>query len=147
MTHPTALNLALEALDLAAEIGGEIDRKVFVEAKQKLQGLIDVVAAFDSKMNSEERVPEGDDYNQLVSVLEIQHCAVTNDSAKGKKAKAGKRKIPHLNWCLSGRSMSAAFAAAEKRWPGVKLGYVGTDPETFRHYFQEFANPKPFILG
>jgi hypothetical protein len=46
-----------------------------------------------------------------------------------------------------GQSQTAAFKAAEKRWPGVKLGYVGTDPETFRHYFQEYANPQPFILG
>lgn len=147
MTHPTALNLALEALNLAAEIGGEQDRKVFVDAQQKLQGLINEVAQFDSKMNTEERVPEGDDYNQLVSLLEIQHCAVTNDAGQGKKAKAGKRKIPKLEFCLMGQSQSAAFKAAEKRWPGEKLGYVGTDPETFRHYFQEHANPKPFILG
>lgn len=147
MAYPTALNLALEALNLAAECGGELDRQVFADAKQKLQELIDEVAAFDLKMSTDERVPEGDDYNQLVSILEIQHCTVSKVAARGKKGKAGKRKIPVLHSILLGQAQSAAFEAAAKRWPGVKLGYVGTDPETFRHYFQEFANPRPFILG
>jgi hypothetical protein len=132
MTQPTALNLALEALKLAADCGSELDHKVYVDAKRKLQELIDSLIAFDSEMNNEERVPEGDDYNQLVSLLEIQHCVARKAPEKGKKA--GKRKIPPLQTLLMGQSQTAAFKAAEKRWPGVKLGYVGTDPETFRHY-------------
>lgn len=37
MPQTTALNLALEALTLAAECGGEIDHDIYVEAKQKLE--------------------------------------------------------------------------------------------------------------
>ena len=58
-----------------------------------------------------------------------------------------KSKIPRLDFILSGLSMQVAVEVASKRWPAVRLGYVGTDRQTFQHYFQEFGNPEPFILG
>jgi hypothetical protein len=60
---------------------------------------------------------------------------------------ATSQKIPVLETILSDRAMKVAFEVAGKRWPNVKLGYVGTDRKTFQHYFQEFGNPNPFILG
>lgn len=60
---------------------------------------------------------------------------------------AKKRKPPRLDFILSGQSMQVASEVASKRWPAVKLGYVGTDRQTFQHYFQELGNPEPFILG
>ncbi|KPC02711.1 Uncharacterized protein AC499_1551 [Pseudomonas amygdali pv. lachrymans] len=39
-----------------------------------------------------------------------------------------------------------AFEVAHARWPGVKLGYIGTDRKTFQHYFQEWGNNEPFNL-
>lgn len=60
---------------------------------------------------------------------------------------AQKRKIPQLQFILSGLSMEVAFEVARKRWPNVELGYVGTDRKTFQHYFQQFGNHEPFILG
>lgn len=68
----SALNLALEALNLAAECGGELDHDTYVEAQQKLQALVDDVVKYDRKMDSEERVPEGDDYNELLSLLGLE---------------------------------------------------------------------------
>jgi hypothetical protein len=53
---------------------------------------------------------------------------------------------PTLEFILSGRSLQVAAAVASKRWPGVRLGYLGTDSNTFQHYFQEIGNPQPFIL-
>lgn len=58
-----------------------------------------------------------------------------------------KKKIPNLQIILMDRAQSAAFKVAATRWPNIHLGYVGTDPKTFEHYFQEFGNPHPFILG
>lgn len=58
---------------------------------------------------------------------------------------AAKRRPP-LEFILSDQSLKVAFEVAHKRWPGVKLGYVGTDRKTFQHYFQEIGNPEPFIL-
>lgn len=54
---------------------------------------------------------------------------------------------PQLETILDTRAMAAAVEVARKRWPHVQLTYVGTDRETFQHYFQEWANPKYFILG
>lgn len=71
MPQATALKLALEALTLAVECGGEIDRDIYVEAKQKLEKMVQQVVAYGVAMDSAERPPEGDDYNQLRSILEI----------------------------------------------------------------------------
>lgn len=68
-TRPTALSLALEALNLAAECGGELHLEIYAEAKKQLQELVDTFVEYDLKMNNEERVPEGDDYNELLSIL------------------------------------------------------------------------------
>lgn len=65
----TALQLALEALTLAVDSGGELDHEIYVEAKQKLEGLVGQVAAFSAKVESAGRSPEGDDYKRLLSIL------------------------------------------------------------------------------
>ncbi|CAI9912066.1 TPA: hypothetical protein MXR76_005361 [Pseudomonas aeruginosa] len=65
----SAIKLALEALELAAECGGELDHDIYVEAQQKLQAMADDVVKYDRKMDSEERAPDGHDYNELLSVL------------------------------------------------------------------------------
>ncbi|MEW5511916.1 hypothetical protein ABGT16_04785 [Pseudomonas asiatica] len=67
----SALKLALEALDLAAECGGELDLDTYVEAKQKLQAMVDDIVMYDRKLDSDERVPQGDDYNELLSLLDL----------------------------------------------------------------------------
>ncbi|KZN20539.1 MULTISPECIES: hypothetical protein [Pseudomonas] len=71
MNSKSALKLALEALTLAAECGGDADHAIYVEAKQKLQALVDEVLEFDATMDREERSPEGDDYNSLLSIIEL----------------------------------------------------------------------------
>ncbi|MCW4647301.1 hypothetical protein [Pseudomonas aeruginosa] len=71
MPQTTALNFALEALTLAAECGGEIDHDIYVEAKQKLEKVVQQVVAYGVAMDSAERPPEGNDYNRLLSILEI----------------------------------------------------------------------------
>ena len=37
------------------------------------------------------------------------------------------------------------FEIADRRWPGIKLGYVGTS-QSGDHYLQEVGNPEPFII-
>lgn len=66
---------------------------------------------------------------------------------KHEQVKAKKRKLPRLDFILSGLSMQVAFEVARERWPVANLTYVGTDRNTFQHYFQEFGNPGPLILG
>ncbi|MFK4136722.1 hypothetical protein ACI2KR_31300 [Pseudomonas luteola] len=56
------------------------------------------------------------------------------------------KKRPRLKFILSGLSLQVAFEVANKRWPKVALGYIGTDRKTFQHYFQEWGNSEPFIL-
>lgn len=51
-----------------------------------------------------------------------------------------------LNPIIGRAAFNEAFAAAAKKWPGVKLGYVGTGVKSGQHYFQENGNPSPFIL-
>lgn len=72
MPVETALNQALEALTLAAESGGELDRDIYVEARRKLEIMMQAVVSYDAKIGSEDRPPEGDDYNQLLAILEIE---------------------------------------------------------------------------
>lgn len=71
MQSQSALKLVFEALNLAAESGGELDHGVYVEAKQKLQALVDSIVKYDQEVDSEERSPDGNDYNELLSLLEI----------------------------------------------------------------------------
>lgn len=65
----TVLKLALEALELAVECGGELDRSTYLEAQRELQAAVDEVVRYDRKMNAEERAPDGSDYNELLSML------------------------------------------------------------------------------
>jgi hypothetical protein len=67
----SALKLALEALNLAAECGGELDLDTYEEAKRKLQAMVDDIVKYDRKLDSDERVPQGDDYNELLSLLDL----------------------------------------------------------------------------
>lgn len=67
----SALKLALEALNLAVECGGGLDIDTYVEAKQKLQAMVDNIVRYDRKLDSDERVPQGDDYNELLSLLDL----------------------------------------------------------------------------
>jgi len=73
MPQESALKLALEALALAVECGGELDRDIYIEAKQSLEKMVQEVVAYDLAMSSDERPPQGGDYNHLLSILEIQH--------------------------------------------------------------------------
>lgn len=71
MNRRTALELTLEALELASECGGEIDREIYLNAKQALEGMIQEVVAYDTAMCSAERAPDGEDYNRLLSIIQI----------------------------------------------------------------------------
>lgn len=73
MTRQKPLELALEALKLAAECGGENDLDIYLKAKQALEEVMQAVLSYDAGMNSAERPPEGEDYNRLLAILEIQH--------------------------------------------------------------------------
>lgn len=65
----SALKLALEALKLAVDCGGDLDHEHYLEAHQQLQAMVDAVVQHDREMDRQERSPEGDDYNTLLSIL------------------------------------------------------------------------------
>ncbi|NWC83142.1 hypothetical protein HX798_23045 [Pseudomonas putida] len=67
----SALKLALEALELAVECGGALDLDTYVEAKRKLQSMVDNIVRYDRKLDRDERSPQGDDYNELLSILDL----------------------------------------------------------------------------
>lgn len=41
----------------------------------------------------------------------------------------------------------ALFARAAHKWPGVKLGYVGSTVDGQNHYLQQSGNATPFIVA
>lgn len=65
----SALKLALEALKLAVDCGGEVDHDHYLAAHQQLQEMVDAVVQHDREMDRQERAPEGDDYNTVLSLL------------------------------------------------------------------------------
>ncbi|MPQ69494.1 hypothetical protein [Pseudomonas sp. MWU12-2323] len=67
----SALKLIFDALDMVAQCGGKLDHGVCVEAKQRLEALVDDIVKYDQKMGRDERTPDGNDYNELLSLLEI----------------------------------------------------------------------------
>jgi len=65
----SALQLALDALELASTDGAENDLDYYVEAHQSLKALVASISNGFHKMNYEERPPMGDDYNELLEQL------------------------------------------------------------------------------
>lgn len=84
----------------------------------------------------------GDEYNEAERML-VSHLL---ENAAKIPYDRGHKKPSQLESCLVRPSLEQAFEAAARKWPGVKLGYIGTDRKTFRHYFQELGNPTQFIL-
>ncbi|AJY53193.1 hypothetical protein [Halomonas sp. KO116] len=65
----SALQLALDALELASTDGAELDRDYYLEAHQSLKELVANISNGYHTMNYEERPPMGDDYNELLEQL------------------------------------------------------------------------------
>lgn len=84
-----------------------------------------------------------DEYNQAERML-VTHLL---ENAATILSDRGYKKPSQLDPCLVRPSLEQACEAAARKWPGVKLGYIGTDRTTFRHHFQELGNPSQFILG
>jgi len=58
-----------------------------------------------------------------------------------KRPKLSMTIMPHTTPAL----FKQVFAAAHAKWPGKKLGLIGTAPNGDA-YLQEWANPNPYIL-
>lgn len=76
---------------------------------------------------------------QVVSFL--LECAASATPHRSAKLPAGRQNI------LSSTATDLAAGQVRKRWPEAQeLRYLGTDPKTFAHYFQEIGNPLLYIL-
>lgn len=64
-----ALGVAIEALALAKECGGEIDLATYAQAWSALSKLRDDIELYDADLSRNERAPTGDDYNRLIERL------------------------------------------------------------------------------
>ena len=63
--------IAIEALDLAVECGGDLDRPVFVQARDKLKALADKLVRYDQDIDDKEVSPDGSDYNEFALLIGI----------------------------------------------------------------------------
>jgi hypothetical protein len=66
---PIDLKKVLDALALAKDCGGELDRDIYKAAYDGLLSLAAKVRKYDDTMDAAERSPTGDDYNELLSLL------------------------------------------------------------------------------
>ncbi|MDG1580881.1 hypothetical protein [Pseudomonas sp. GOM6] len=64
----SAINSAIEALEVAAESGGEIDLQMYQERLDELKQFRDEILQYDKRLNEAGKAPDGDDYNALMSL-------------------------------------------------------------------------------
>jgi hypothetical protein len=76
MSQPIAI--ALEALALAKECGGELDLDFYARTHQELSNLIETVRSHDRNIMSAEASPTGADYEHLMQLLGLRAEAVTD---------------------------------------------------------------------
>lgn len=63
------LDEAIEALALACESGGDLDREIYVSAHKRLELMKAEIIAHDQKLNQDEIVPTCDDYNRIFAMM------------------------------------------------------------------------------
>lgn len=76
------LKTAIEALRLAAECGGDLDKPFYKDA---LAGLIRVnsqVLAYDASLNAREEAPTGSDFNEVFGMLGLDPKSVVDPTAE-----------------------------------------------------------------
>lgn len=78
------LQNAIAALKLAKEGGGENDREQYALAFDGLVVLSDKILRYDQKLNADEKVPTGDDYNTIVCALGLTAIQQADQSSIGK---------------------------------------------------------------
>lgn len=66
-----AFSLAVEALQLAKECGGELDHEIYKEAYAAMVDLRARLLAYDAKLNATEQAPTGSDYNNIFDLLGV----------------------------------------------------------------------------
>lgn len=70
----TAIELALEALELASQCGGELDLDFYTQAHTALKQAVEEVRSHDRMLNAKEAAPTGVDYEHIVSLLGLREC-------------------------------------------------------------------------
>lgn len=78
--QPSAIELALQALTLAVDCGGELDKSVYRAANDALRSLVDQINAFEDKLNERELVPTGDHYNAMMALLGVNRLSAKTRS-------------------------------------------------------------------
>lgn len=78
--QPSAIELALDALSLAVNCGGELDKSVYRAANDALRSLVDQINAFEDKLNERELVPTGDHYNSMMALLGVNKLSAKTRS-------------------------------------------------------------------
>jgi hypothetical protein len=63
------IELALEALSVAKDCGGELDLDFYADAHKRLQSAVLAIREHDTRLNDAGRSPEGSDYEFVMQVL------------------------------------------------------------------------------
>jgi hypothetical protein len=72
--------------------------------------------------------------------------ALYHPKGDNEMATTRKPKIPYLRDIRHVSILEYVFSRAARKWPNVKLGFVGEDQKTGDLYFQERGNSQPFII-
>ncbi len=76
------LKTAIEALRLAAECGGDLDRPFYQEALAGLLRVNSQVLAYDASLNAREEAPTGSDFNEVFEMLGLDPKSVVDPTAE-----------------------------------------------------------------
>ncbi len=74
-TDPILLNkkspigVAIEALEVAVESGGELDRDIYLKALDGLKKMMAIILAHDKNLDDNAICPTGDDYNEIHALI------------------------------------------------------------------------------
>ena len=79
---PGGLKKAIEALRLAAECGGDLDKPFYQEALAGLLRVNSQVLAYDASLNAREEAPTGSDFNEVFEMLGLDPKSLLDPSAE-----------------------------------------------------------------
>lgn len=91
----SAIVVAIKALQLAVECGGELDQPVYRDALTRLAEMQARVLAYAKRMEDSESVPEGNDYNELLSLIGFAVGAGQSVATPAQQSAAPDRIIRH----------------------------------------------------
>lgn len=116
---------AIDALQLAGECGGDLDRTTYQKAHEDLVKLRDAIVTYDAQLNAKEDSPSGADYEALIALLGLQLMPCRSKNAEILVASVGEEYRSMLvcgDWIKKHCQPYQAFTSGH-RWNGWECPY------------------------